>query len=330
MMKLKHVFRSIFFNYLMRQEASSITSDLASLSALTSEAIKDQYKDSENTNLVGIVFSKDRAIQLYALVRSFVELVDSTCNLYVIYCASDQSHLIAYEEAFALLPDFVIPVRQTNRSEFKHLIANCLTKDNARHCFFLVDDNLFVEKVDLLDFASLATPYSVPTLRMGANLSKCYVMQKEQELPAFQDFLHPLNNQQDYLSFSWRNGTLDWGYPLSVDGHIFLTREILRSIRILDFDSPNTFEEKLQDHLSIFNWRLGVCFEKSRLINIPFNRVQSDISNVYGSIHQDSFLALWQDGYEIDVEFYRGFVNCSAHQELLLNLKKRTAVDVSL
>jgi hypothetical protein len=42
-------------------------------------------------------------------------------------------------------------------------------------------------------------------------------------------------------------------------------------------------------------------------------------------MHQDSLLKMWQDGYQIDIKSYQGFVNESAHQELPLNLKMRSS-----
>jgi hypothetical protein len=122
------------------------------------------------------------------------------------------------------------------------------------------------------------------------------------------------------LAWLWKYGELDWKYPLSLDGHIFKRMEILALLKTLDFDSPNRLEEKLQKFQAVFSWRLGVCYAKSRLVNIPYNRVNTDIKNRHGSVHQENMLRIWNKGYRIDRKSYYGIVNESAHQEFPLHL----------
>lgn len=325
-MKLKVLISRVIRRFIKRDEISN-PHDLATLSLLVKQAIDQRNFANNKDHVVGVVFSKDRAIQLYALIESYITLVENKCKLYVIYCASNAQHAKAYEEVFSNSPDYIIPIRQIRREDFKDLVIECLLIENSEYCFFLVDDNLFIETVDILSFASLSTPYSVPSLRLGANLSRSYTLQRYQALPLFKRFMSHAIYEQNFISFKWSEGNLDWSYPLSVDGHVFHRREIIASLKCIEFDSPNRLEEGLQLLRIAFNWRLGICYEKSRLINIPYNRVQSDVDNIYGSIHQDSLLKMWQDGYQIDIKSYQGFVNQSAHQELPLNLKMRSFVD---
>jgi hypothetical protein len=61
------------------------------------------------------------------------------------------------------------------------------------------------------------------------------------------------------------------------------------------------------------------------LVNIPYNKVQTDNSNLHGDVHQDDMLVMWESGQAIDFRSYYGVMNESAHQEMPLRLKKRAS-----
>lgn len=272
----------------------------------------------------GIVFSMNRALQLHALLGSYADLVARPSKLKIIYRASSEAHDAAYQEVFQEYAGLVKVKRQESRQDFKALLINAISEGSAEHVFFLVDDNMFVEAVDLAFFASQASMYCVPSMRMGKNLKRSYTVQCRQAVP----YLRSLESATDepLLAWIWKCGELDWNYPLSVDGHVFQRMEILALAKNLDFDSPNRFEEQLQKLHAAFSRRLGVCYAKSRLINIPYNRVQTDIENLHGSVHQEDMLTMWSEGYRIDRKSYYGIVNESAHEELPLRLTSRTEI----
>jgi hypothetical protein len=266
----------------------------------------------------GIVFSMDRALQLHALLGSYVDLVAHPSQLKIIYRASSAGHNAAYQEVFSEHARLIEVKNQETRKDFKELLIHAISESVAEHVFFLVDDNMFVEPVDLTSFANQASPFCVPSLRMGQNLSKNYPLQRSQAVPHFGTF--ELAADVPLLAWLWKYGELDWKYPLSLDGHIFKRMEILALVKTLDFDSPNRLEEKLQKFQAVFSSRLGVCYAKSRLVNIPYNRVNTDIKNRHGSVHQENMLRIWNEGYRIDRKSYYGIVNDSAHQEFPLHL----------
>lgn len=273
----------------------------------------------------GVVFSMDRALQLHALLGSYQDLVAGRVKLTIIYRASTEAHEAAYREVFREYVGLVDVKRQARRQDFKLLLLDALSESVSAHVFFLVDDNMFVEPVDLTSLASQASMYCVPSLRMGQHLSRSYTLQRRQPVPYFCAL--ETTADESMLAWLWKCGELDWNYPLSVDGHVFERMEILALAKTLDFDSPNRFEDQLQKFHAAFSWRLGVCYEKSRLINIPYNRVQTDIENLYGSIHQEDMLRMWNEGYRIDRKSYYGIVNQSAHQELPLRLTNQSEIE---
>ena len=315
---------------LLRQIFRKLKQNKLNLAAMRSEhqlllaAHRELRNECTTHDVTGIVFSMDRALQLHALLGSYVDLVEKHPKLTVIYRASSEAHDAAYHEVFQEYSTLVDSRRQYTRQDFKALLIDALSERVSKHVFFLVDDNMFVEPVDLNAFARQASAYCVPTLRMGQNLSRSYTLQRSQAVP----YLCRLesNTDEPLRTWLWKCGELDWNYPLSVDGHIFQRAEILAVARTLDFDSPNHFEDQLQKFQGTFIWRLGLCYAKSRLINIPYNRVQTDIENLHGSVHQEDMLRMWNEGYRIDRKSYYGIVNESAHQEFPLRVIRQAEI----
>lgn len=274
-----------------------------------------------------IVFSMDRAMQLHALLGSYRDQVVNAPRLSVIYRVSSADHEKAYSTTFQEFSDLIeVAVRQDTRESFRGLVIDALKSTNAKNIVFLVDDDLFVEPVDMRAFASYATSYCVPTLRLGENLGRSYTEQRSQARPDLIEYQRATMahgaSPKDLLMWCWNGGELDWGYPLSVDGHILQRDEVIAMAEAIEFNSPNTFEGNLQLFNPVCQCRTGVCYRKSRLVNIPYNRVQTDFENIHDDIHQDYMLEKWNEGYRIDRHAYYGLVNESAHQEMPLKLIK--------
>ena len=131
----------------------------------------------------GIVFSMDRALQLHALLSSYLEKVTSPVPLHILYHTSTPAHQRAYEELIEIFSDKMSFVKQSSDNSFQDDLVNLLNSVQAQKTFFLVDDVLFIENLDMNDFTKFDTDKVVPSLRMGLNLKKCYTLQKEQPLP---------------------------------------------------------------------------------------------------------------------------------------------------
>ena len=282
-------------------------------------------RELSTPRIQGVLFSRDRAFQLDALLGSVAEKVKGLDKLTVIYYPSTEQHGSAYEQVFRRYADTVIPVRQGPGVDLKSLVIETLEKMPNEQVFFLVDDNFFIEDVDIQGFARLASPYSIPSLRMGENINYSYTLDCDQQKPNLTEF--SVNFTAALRAWQWGCGVFDWGYPLSLDGHFFQRYEILAMTEAVDFDAPNHYEDQLQKFIELYQPRLGICFVKSVLLNLPFNRVQNDIPNRHGIVHQDDLLNLWNEGYELDRDAYYGVVNISAHQELPLKVRKRGRCD---
>ena len=338
---------------LERKTFNSLIWEREALIALYEARNQREPKDSEYP-AEGIVFSKDRALQLHALLSSYYEKVIPPVPLHILYDTSTPAHQKAYEEVFSLFSGRHIAfAKQNNRDSFSADLINLLTALEADKVFFLVDDLLFIEDVDLWDFAEFNTDRFVPSLRLGLNIDWCYVLQQKQPWPAWvpnpdqrdrgvnkiiagrknaeKDFLlTKAATDGDKLYWRWNQGVHEWGYPLSVDGHLFSTGEITAIARWISFQAPNTFEDNLQKFSRLFSSRLGVSYRKSKIVNIPCNKVQEENDNICGTIGPDFLLEQWQKGLQMNYRQLYGVINTSVHQELAFELTPRPSTQNSL
>lgn len=265
-----------------------------------------------------VIFSKDRALQLHALLSGFVEKVTPAVPVHVLYRTSSDGHRQAYDELESLFAGHDIRfVRQTGDRSFKNHLLEILFSMTCDRLFFLVDDMVFTEPLDINDLLRFNPDRFVPSLRMGKNLSRCYVVQQGQPLPPFEK---KAVDDPDKIVWQWSRGALDWSYPLSVDGHFFARREVAAMAALIPFSAPNSFEDRLQVFRPLFLNRLGIGYEKSKVVNIPCNRVQNEIPNLSGNTHPDILLEKWRQGYRLKYEDIYGLANESVHQEVALPL----------
>lgn len=267
-----------------------------------------------------IIFSKDRALQLHALLSSFMENTGFAGPIHVLYYTSTPRHQRSYEELMMTFPGKLNFIKQSSCTSFRNDLLAILDAVKSEKIFFLVDDVVFIEKVDLADFAKFDTDKVIPSLRMGMNLTKSYTQSKEQPLPTFTVY----GDEPDKIFWRWEEGILGWSYPLSVDGHFFSTEEIKAMTRLIDFSAPNSYEDQLQRFRRFFLFREGVAYKKSVLVNIPCNKVQKENKNICGNVHQDYLLDRWENGYQMDFRKLYGFSNISVHQEIPFELIKRS------
>ena len=326
---IKNIFNKILIPFDLKIESKSKSTYKDQQLKVATKLI--QINTSHDNQLIPnktecIVFSMDRAMQLHALLASYIHHVKNPALVHILYRASNQEHDLAYQDVFKEFPSVIkCTVKQSSTTEFRSLLLNILSTIKALKIFFLVDDNVFIESFDLKELESLDSKLFIPSFRLGCNLNFNYTRQKSQTLPSLILLNETPNKSIDneLLSWTWKDGEHDWTYPLSVDGHLFNKSEIQLLSEMTNFNSPNTYEANLQQYNHFYLHRRGICYRKSRMMNIPCNKVQHDFANIHGKVHQDELLKFWQQGYCINFISLSGYINISAHQDISLDFIKR-------
>lgn len=278
-----------------------------------------------------IIFSKDRAMQLRLLFESmFLHSYKILDEITVIYTSS----AVEFAQGYSLLQEEkIIPRIKINWLQEKSLsddVITCLQKyarGQKAFTVFFTDDSVFYNNIHNYKFAieSCLNPGSdigCFSLRMGLNTTE-------------ETYWRPGNSRQlQYAQvgnlLKWRHTdypmTHGYGYPLSLDGHIFRASDILSLIQqALPIAGVNDLEAKL----SQFKFEIAPCmasFQKSALVTVPINRVQDAFPNQAGIFHPVSAKELnrrYLNGEVIDYSSIDFSSINSTHQELKFGFRSK-------
>lgn len=253
-----------------------------------------------------LVFSKNRSFQLDCFLRS----ASKNANIDL----SDISILYKYDpeysESFEILKMDYPKCQFISESNFREQTIEWI--ENATDTIsFATDDALFTREANTA-FASsvlLQNPAILAfSLRLGLHLDWCYPTNRPQSTP---------NGQVISQAFVWdsRLADGDWGYPLSVDGHIYRKHEILEILKRTFFTNPNTLEANIQSSRPLLHSTM-CCFLRSSYFNSPLNVVQSVYKNRAGQVTVKELDRAYMSGTRLDVSLIKNFHNLSAHQEV--------------
>lgn len=237
-----------------------------------------------------IVFSKDRACQLEALLRSMEKCLAIPHTTTVQYTATNDEFELGYQRLRAGYPD-VTWVRESNfRADLLALLGSI---DPDDHLMFLVDDIVFVRRYEGAE--TLAALRNEPdvlcvSLRLGEDIRWCHPRQAPTTPP-------DLSN----LRWKWREASSGyWNYPMSVDGNIYRAGDLLEHIPTIRFESPGTLEAAMQTITP--DRPLMICNRSPVLVNLALNRVQTAYNNPHGDMPAEDLNREFLDGQVIDTD----------------------------
>jgi len=252
-----------------------------------------------------IIFSKDRGCQLELLLRSikkyFKEWKEYSIN--VLYTYSNDDFGKGYDITKKLHPEFNYKFEENFKIDLLSLID-----ENKKYTIFFVDDIVFKEKFSIDDdkvkLFDKDDNILCLSLRLHPNLTYCYPARVRMIKP-------PLD---EYNRFKWIGKSGDYGYPMSLDGHLFRTSDIIDKFKKFNYYNPNTLESSLA--MSPIRKPLMLMYDKSIIINNPANKVQNFNNNVYGNISAKFINDQYLNGKKISLKSYDGVDNISCHQEI--------------
>lgn len=273
------------------------------------------------SGLTGIVLSKDRALQLYALLQTYVRYTKNPVPLFVIYNASNEAHAKAYVEVEAAFRNSDLSLTFFfEKYSFRESLIDVLGMVNTKNIFFLVDDIIFIRPVNL-DGASAMDPFkTILSLRHSPHLRFSYTSAVSQFPPEFS----PAHGNPDSLIFRWFEKGNEWSDPWSLDGQVLSTAEVRVLSRLCNFRAPNTYEAALKSFGDIVRDRSGMCYVESKILNLPINRVQNEVENISGNVSTEFLLEQWNKGLMLDTSMFDAYVPKSTHEEHPVRFVMRT------
>jgi len=254
---------------------------------------KVRFKDAHY-----IIFSKNRPMQLDLLVRSLQSKIGPD-RITVLISTTPK-----YKEGYLKFEQSNKNIEVIMENNFMKQVIEIVKSSDKDFISFLVDDIIFYKKPDrpYFNYSDSIVCFSP---RIGLDHNYCHPA-KSRYTP-----LRELGSckTEDKIQYNWKwmGMPFDIGYPFSLDGNIFESSIIKRSVlSCRPFSNPNT----LEDSLVYFNPVIGQlknkemsCFEKSFLVNVPANRVNSTHPNLAGteiSYNEEDLQDLYLSGFIID------------------------------
>lgn len=269
-----------------------------------------------------VVFSKDRAMQLDATLRSFrLHCRDSHgVSITVLYAVSSDTHVRQYAELAIEYPD----IRFLRESNFKEDLLSLV--DSAAYLLFLVDDNIFVKDFSISDAVGFLQGHPdvlAFSLRLGRNTVYVYAYDKYQRLPEFAE------NNNGIRTFDWTASERDFNYPCDISSSLYRKSDLATLVERIPCSNPNLLEGHLDANKYEFSGQSRLaCFEQSVTFCNPINKVQSVLpNNRSGGRKQyaaDTLAEKFDQGFRINVEAYASLVPKGCHQEVKLHLMTAT------
>ncbi len=268
--------------------------------------------DGSESTLDVIVFSKNRACQLDALLRSMREFFEFPHRIHVLYSASTDKFEIGYNwlRRWHRGIDWV-----GEEGSFREAMIDLMARIDrgpGRYLMFLVDDMIFTRTFTaqtLMESLDDDDDILAVSLRMGENITYCYVRDIQTEPPDFSNGFH----------WEWRTASPGyWDYPMSQDAHIFRTSDFSPLLKPLNFDGPNSLEV-VQSRCPFPRPDL-ICEQTPSVINIAANRVGEFYKNRSGNITAEFLDESFHQGKAIDVRSFTGQIYNSCHIEVDLPL----------
>ncbi len=254
-----------------------------------------------------IVFSKNRPLQLYAFLESVQRYVAGISSTTVIYNATDEHFAAGYRQVQRDFPQ-VNFAHQLGRQDFKQTTFQAIATGSASYLIFAVDDIVVIDTVDLTLCARLLEKYKAYGfyLRLGSDITHCYMTNQPSPVP-------PLK-KRDSGSYQWcfEKGTGDWNYPNTVDMTLYRKSDVKQLMTTLQYTTPNTLEAGWASKAD--PKKFGLCFETSKIVNMPLNITQNDYSNRHaGSFDPIILLAKFNEGFKIDINALHRLPHTAPH-----------------
>jgi len=221
-----------------------------------------------------IIFSNDRPAQLNLLLESVLKNAVDIFDINVIINQSNDEFKKSYDNIISKEKFSRVNFTYKN-DDLKTQVLNIISEGKDYFSFFL-DDNIIYRQInfeDIINQIDSDDDVACFSLRLGKNVKKCYT------LGGVENLMHDIQEVGGFLKWDWTLHYLDFGYPLSTEGHVFRKKDILKLVKKSKFSNNEELEMSLFDFSEIFPRKKMVSYSESSLVGVPIARVQESLDN---------------------------------------------------
>jgi len=215
-----------------------------------------------------IIFSFNRPLQLRLLLESIKrnatdKIGQPIFNINIIYKYSDEKFKKGYEK---LQNEKIISdINWVHENNFKEDVL-ALFDEKYEYTNFFTDNDIVYNKIIIKD---IINSFNDPnlfcfSLKLGENVTWCYMMRCDNLLRKQESV------SENVIKWDWKKHYLDFGYPWSVNTHVFKTKDIFKLIKKVSFNNLNYLENNLQI-FDNFPKNKMASFKHSVAVNVPIN-----------------------------------------------------------
>lgn len=284
------------------------------------------YCSASAYTIDAIIFSYDRPMQLCAYLESAKKYIQGAVATYVIYRASSPVFDDAYVTLKKAFPEvnFFKQVCNEHKNNFRELVLDLSFKRSVSgYIMYAVDDIIVTDFINVQECVRALEETNAYGfyLRLGKNITECYSEQKSKKRKKANIQPKFYETASNFLVWKFATGKYDWAYPHSVDMTIFRKADIKSHIELLSFSSPNQLESQwapIADH-----GKVGVCYQRSKMVNIPMNIVQNDFSanKNMGSFSAKALCEMFVRGMRINIDPLYCIANNAPHMEYAIQFR---------
>jgi len=259
-----------------------------------------------------VAFSYNRPIQLYALLESVETYIEGLEEIHVVYRSTDDKYEDAYQEVKHDFPYVIFHKQGKNpRQDFKPLTLKASFESPSQYILFAVDDIIVKDYIDIekdIELLKSTEAYGV-YFRLGLNLDRCYALNRSQKTPPVKPVI------DDVYLWNFSSGQCDWNYPNTVDMTLYKKDDIKQAFIRMGYNAPNSLEARWSTKRNREK-PFGLCYEETKIVNLPLNRVQNTHKNRnMNALSAKELLEIFNNGLKIDIALLFKVKNRAAHMD---------------
>jgi hypothetical protein len=267
--------------------------------------------------ITAVIFSKNRACQLDLCLSSIIK----NCNIFevirIVY-TYDEEYKKGYEIVFKKYANNKNVSFVKEDSSLVHSFLVSLDECKTNYISFITDDTVFYEETNPKD--SIVSAMDGDTfcfsLRLGLNtkLQDYKTGRYQSDLIGYEK----LENDVIRWDYNDYNPFDNYGYPISLDGHIYRKDDVVFITSTIDISKLRDWEGKLcyEKRYLYSNYTKMASFKHSKCVNIPSNAVLGDLYCSDKGLSVAQLEEKFISGNDIDIEKMDFTKVIGCHQEI--------------